>query len=139
METAKIDKNLIQCPQIQFTFRATQEIKLILENDYKLKDYGLRIQINGKKCDGFTYAIGFTRIDIEDFIIDKEFKVVIDPFTAFYVQQAVVDFIQDLENNEEGFILINPKQKAFHGKFWREDSSKIPPLKTATNDSLGQL
>ncbi len=129
METNQIDKNLVPCPEIEFTFRATQELKLILENDYTLKDSALRIQINGKKCDGFTYAIGFTRIDSEDFLIEGEFKVVIDPFTAFYIPKAVVDFIQDLENDEEGFVLTNPQQKSFHGKFWREDVSKIPPLK----------
>ena len=135
-EEIKIDRNLLSPPNINFTPPALQEIKLILENDFTLKGRYFRILISGKGCDGFTYSTGFTDFQDEDFIIKIEnkinldFSVLIDPFASFYLQETLVDFIQDYENELEGFVVINKNQKQFAGKFWKENIGVTPPLIT---------
>ncbi len=49
-----------------------------------------------------------------------------DPFTAFYTQDLTLDYLLDMENNEEGFVIINAEEGAHKGKFYK-DESKLPP------------
>ncbi|MCY4524466.1 MAG: hypothetical protein OXB84_06985, partial [Halobacteriovoraceae bacterium] len=53
--------------------------------------------------------------------------ILIDPFSAFYLQKTTVDYKQDFINNSEGFVIENHQQKEYAGKFWIKDSYKIPP------------
>lgn len=130
----KIDRALVSPPTIHFTPRALQEIKLIIDNDFTLKGRYFRILISGKGCDGFTYSTGFTDFQEEDFIvkienkINLDFSVLIDPFASFYLQDTIIDFVQDYENDSEGFVVDNKNQKQFFGKFWRETPEDTPPL-----------
>jgi hypothetical protein len=55
-------------------------------------------------------------------------EVLMDPFTAFYLQKSSIDYVQDFANNNEGFVVTNLNQKTFAGKFWRADDTKVPPL-----------
>ena len=55
-----------------------------------------------------------------------------DLFTAYYCQKITLDFLDDYENDQEGFKVVNHNQKEHHGKFWKEDLSKAPPLKKIT-------
>ena len=68
----------------------------------------LRVAIQGGGCSGFQYGLGFDRAAVEG---DLEFdqhgvKVVVDPFSAPYLQGATVDFIDGLQ--ESGFKIDNP-------------------------------
>lgn len=127
-------------PNIFVTPRAILQWRLILENDFTLnKETYLRIQIDGKGCDGFTYATGFTEkedndllIPIDDKATGKTFHLLMDPFAVFYLQEATLDYIQDFTQNLEGFIVVNHHQDQFHGKFWTDDPSKIPPFRSET-------
>ena len=110
---------------------------LVLENDFTLpKDSFFRVQIDGKGCDGFTYATCFTskrdndrEVTVQGQILtDPPLVLLMDPFTAFYVEEATVDYIQDFEQGEEGFFVANHRQHEFQGKFWTDDPSKIPEL-----------
>ena len=53
-------------------------------------------------------------------------EVAIDPFTAFYLGETLIDY-QFNYINEEGFVVTNEQQGDFEGKFWRKDKTKIPP------------
>ena len=114
-------------PNIHLTERAVAQIKLILENDFTLEGQSLRIHISGKECDGFTYSIGFQK-PIENDIsipcpeIGEGHCLIMDPFSAFYLKEVTIDFVQDFEKDLEGFVVTNHKQEDYHGKFWRKDT-----------------
>jgi len=118
-------------PVIHLTKNAISQIKLILENDFTLRGQSLRIHISGKECDGFTYSVGFQEKIENDLSIPcpelgESQCIIMDPFSAFYLQKVTLDFIQDFEKDLEGFVVTNHKQVDYHGKFWRKDESKIP-------------
>ena len=107
---------------------------MIIENDFTVEGQLLRIEIAGKECDGFTYSVGFSAQKENDFKVKlanypEAFEILLDPFAAFYTTGSTVDFIQDFEQDLEGFVVINPNQEKFHGKFWRNDGSITPPLR----------
>lgn len=134
----KVNRESIIPPTIMFTQRALDQLKLIIENDFTLAGKYFRLVISGKGCDGFTYAAGFTDLQDEDFLVrilnaNEDIYVIIDPFAAFYLQEASVDFIQDFNLDAEGFVITNHSQNEFKGKFWRSAPEKTPPLKNAGN------
>lgn len=127
----KIDARYITMPRLMFSERALQEWQLIQDNDYTLENQLLRIEIDGKGCDGFTYAVGFTLPRVDDLRVpveESDKTVLIDPFSAFYLQVATVDFVQDFTQDAEGFVVINHSQKHFSGKFWRANPDLTPPV-----------
>lgn len=133
-ETRRIDRKEVIAPTIMFTERAYQQLVLILENDFTLAGKYFRIGISGKGCDGFTYSVMFTDLQDEDFLVEifnhkeDDLQVVLDPFAAFYLTEATVDFIQDFDQDAEGFVVTNHYQKNFQGKFFNKEGAKLPPL-----------
>lgn len=139
MADSPIKAQDITVPNLRFSPQALAQFKLINDHDFTLAGKFFRILISGKGCDGFTYSVGFTDWHDEDIkvpIHDERNQpclegslVLMDPFTAFYLQEVTVDYLQDFANNNEGFVVTNEKQKEYAGKFWRQDEQKIPPLK----------
>ncbi len=133
-ETQRINRNEVIIPTIMFTSRAHSQLKLILENDFTLAGKYFRLGISGKGCDGFTYSVMFTDLNAEDFVVkiynhkEDDLEVILDPFAAFYLTEATVDFIQDFEQDAEGFVITNHHQKNFQGKFFNKDGAKLPPI-----------
>jgi Fe-S cluster assembly iron-binding protein IscA len=122
---------MMNIPQPQLTEKAIQQLALILENDFTLQDKYLRIQITGKECDGFTYSVGFDHLHKNDLQITysalkKNQFLILDSFSAFYLQRFTLDFIQDFEQNREGFTVENHDQHEFQGKFWKKEPEKVP-------------
>src|SRR5919106_646812 len=68
----------------------------------------LRVAIQGGGCSGFQYGLGFDRGAAEgDLEVEQHgVRVVVDPFSAPYLQGAVVDFVNGLQ--ESGFKIENP-------------------------------
>jgi len=127
-----IDRQKIKTPKVELGPSALRQIRLMTATDFGLAGKQFRIQIDGKVCDGFTYATGFTHTQQDDFIIDcvhstGVIKIIMNPFTAFYLQDAYLDFIQDYSKNIEGFVVINKNQQEYQGKFWKDHFEKIPP------------
>ena len=123
-----------------FTERALSQLKLIIDNDFTLAGKYFRIVVSGKGCEGFTYAAGFTDLFDDDFLVriansNEEIFVIVDPFAGFYLQEASVDFVQDFEQEAEGFVIVNHSQSEFKGKFWRAAPEKTPPLKKDAADA----
>jgi iron-sulfur cluster insertion protein len=136
----KVNKDLVLPPVIMFTERALSQLKLIIDNDFTLAGKYFRIVVSGKGCEGFTYAAGFTDLNEDDFQVriantDEEIYVLADPFAAFYLQEASVDFVQDFELDSEGFVIVNHAQGEFKGKFWRAAPEKAPPIKSGVTDA----
>lgn len=133
-ETRRIDRKLVTPPTILFTERAFLQLKLILENDFTLAGKYFRIGVSGKGCDGFTYSVMFTDLNPDDFMVkiynhkEDDIHVILDPFAAFYLSESTVDFIQDFEQDAEGFVVTNHQQKNFQGKFFNKAGASLPPL-----------
>jgi iron-sulfur cluster assembly protein len=75
----------------------------------------LRVAIQGGGCSGFQYGLGFDRGAQSG---DLEFemhgvRVVVDPFSAPYLQGAEVDFVDTIEAS--GFAINNPNATASCG------------------------
>lgn len=68
----------------------------------------LRVAIQGGGCSGFEYALGFDR-GAQEGDWELEFhgvRVVVDPFSAPYLQGSTIDFLEGLQ--ESGFKIDNP-------------------------------
>ncbi len=68
----------------------------------------LRVAIQGGGCSGFQYGLGFDRGSQEGDLesVQHGVRVVVDPFSAPYLQGASVDFVNGLQ--ESGFKIDNP-------------------------------
>ena len=47
------------------------------------------------------------------------------------------DFVQDFEQDAEGFVIVNHAQGEFKGKFWRAAPEKTPPVREGMKDGAG--
>ena len=47
-----------------------------------------------------------------------------------------LDYIQDFENNQEGFTIKNLNEDKHQGKFWKKDASLIPAHIKPTEQGL---
>ncbi len=142
-QATKVDASKVATPEVFLTDMALRQLQLIVENDFTLKGKYLRLLISGKGCEGFSYSVGFTDWNHDDMLIkvkssnklshqleeESELQIIMDPFTAFYLQKCTVDYIEDFANNNEGFIVENENQKNFSGKFWKKSGKqeKVPP------------
>jgi iron-sulfur cluster assembly protein len=91
---------------ISLTESAADKIKLLLAEEDEVAV--LRVAVQGGGCSGFEYALGFDRGAQEG---DHEFElhgvdVVVDPYSAPYLQGATIDFLDGLQ--ESGFKIDNP-------------------------------
>jgi iron-sulfur cluster assembly protein len=71
-------------------------------------DGGLRVGIQPGGCSGFKYSLLIEDKPAEDdLILDQgEFKVFVDPFSAQYVSDVVIDYVTSMQGS--GFTFKNP-------------------------------
>ncbi len=93
-------------PLLSVTEAAAVKIKQLMAEE---SDVGvLRVAIQGGGCSGFQYGLGFDSGAADG---DLEFEqhgvtVVVDPFSAPYLQGAEVDFVDSIQ--AAGFAINNP-------------------------------
>src|SRR5437588_11420110 len=93
-------------PPLSVTEAAAGKIKQLMAEE---SDVGvLRVAIQGGGCSGFQYGLGFDSAATEG---DLEFEqhgvtVVVDPFSAPYLQGAEVDYVDSIQ--AAGFAINNP-------------------------------
>jgi iron-sulfur cluster assembly protein len=100
-------------PLLSVTEAAAVKIKQLMAEDDDVSV--LRVAIQGGGCSGFQYGLGFDRGAVEG---DLEFeqhgvKVVVDPFSAPYLQGARVDYVDSIQ--QSGFAIDNPNAVASCG------------------------
>ena len=93
-------------PLMTVTEAAATKIRQLMSEEEDVSV--LRVAIQGGGCSGFQYGLGFDRAAVEG---DLEFEmhgvqVVVDPFSAPYLQGASIDFLDGLQ--ESGFKIENP-------------------------------
>ena len=106
--------------KINFSNQAKEQLKLMLENDFSLEGSGFRLQISGKKCEGFLYEVGFDAKKVNDLVIEfPDFHFFMQPFTAKFCKNISIDYLFDPETGAEGFMVENHDQNKYQGKFFK--------------------
>ena len=93
---------------VTLTERAATKIGALMATEPPGEAEVLRVAIQGGGCSGFEYALGFDR-GAQSGDHELEFhgvKVVVDPFSAPYLQGSTIDFLETLQ--ESGFKIDNP-------------------------------
>src|SRR3954447_24607922 len=93
---------------IGLTERAAEKIRELQADEPAGDADVLRVAVQGGGCSGFEYALGFDR-GAQEGDLELEMhgvKVVVDPFSAPYLQGASIDFLDGLK--ESGFKIENP-------------------------------
>jgi len=100
---------------VTLTERAAGKIGALMAAEPAGEAEVLRVAIQGGGCSGFEYALGFDR-GAQSGDLELEFhgvRVVVDPFSAPYLQGATIDFLETLQ--ESGFKIENPNVVAACG------------------------
>jgi iron-sulfur cluster assembly protein len=116
MATIERDQVFNDTPTIlTLTATAASKILQLMAEDPDGESAVLRVAIQGGGCSGFQYGLGFDRGAVEGDIESDQHgvHVVVDPFSAPYLQGATVDFIDGLQ--ESGFKIENPNAVASCG------------------------
>src|ERR1700751_6270527 len=93
---------------VTLTARAATKVSALMSEEPPGEAEVLRIAIQGGGCSGCEYALGFDRGPSAG---DHELefhgvRVVVDPFSAPYLQGSTIDFLETLQ--ESGFKIENP-------------------------------
>ena len=95
--------------KIEFTNRALEQIKKIINSDQSKKFF--RITVKGGGCSGFKYDFSFdNNINDKDIVFDK---AVIDKESLKIINGSIVDFKKEMIG--ESFVIDNPKASSSCG------------------------
>jgi iron-sulfur cluster assembly protein len=102
----EIQERIEVTPLLSVTAAAADKIRQLMAEETDVSV--LRVAIQGGGCSGFQYGLGFDRAAVEG---DIEFEahgvpVVVDPFSAPYLQGAEVDYVDTIQ--QSGFAINNP-------------------------------
>ncbi len=100
---------------LSLTPLAAEKIRQLLAEEPEGETLVLRVAIQGGGCSGFQYGLGFDSGPAEgDIELELEgVNVVVDPFSAPYLQGSTVDFLNTIQ--ESGFKIENPNAVASCG------------------------
>jgi iron-sulfur cluster assembly protein len=100
---------------VSLTATAAEKIRELMAEDPEGESSVLRVAIQGGGCSGFQYGLGFDTGPAEgDETLELHgVTVVVDPFSAPYLQGATIDFLTGL--TESGFKIDNPNASASCG------------------------
>jgi len=93
---------------VTLTERAATKVGALMAQEPAGEAEVLRVAIQGGGCSGFEYALGFDRgAQSGDNVLEFHgVTVVVDPFSAPYLQGSTIDFLEGLQ--ESGFKIDNP-------------------------------
>jgi iron-sulfur cluster assembly accessory protein len=96
-------------PVITLTENAAAEVKSILSQPENLNKT-MRVYVEQGGCSGMQYSMIFDEKRPDDFSIEMfGVAVLVDPFSAKYLQGTQVDFSDDLTGG--GFKILNPNAR----------------------------
>jgi iron-sulfur cluster insertion protein len=99
--------------QLQLTSKAIDKIKAFQAADTQ-SNSAFRIYVQGGGCSGFEYGFSLDNPGAEDLVKEEQgIKVVVDQFSAPYIENATVDYHEDFRG--AGFKVSNPKAKSTCG------------------------
>ena len=114
---------------VSLTEAAASKIKELQAQEPEGEANVLRVAVQGGGCSGFEYALGFDRgLQEGDHELESHgVTVVVDPFSAPYLQGAQIDFLDGLQ--ESGFKIENPNVSSACGcghSFQVEEGEELP-------------
>jgi iron-sulfur cluster assembly protein len=114
---------------ISLTPVAAAKIKELMAEEPDAESLVLRVAIQGGGCSGFQYGLGFDAGAVEgDLELELEgVPVVVDPFSAPYLQGASIDFLNTI--TESGFKIDNPNAVSSCGcghSFQVDEGEELP-------------
>ena len=114
---------------IDLTPLAAEKVKELMAAEPDAESLVLRVAIQGGGCSGFQYGLGFDSGVAEgDHELTLEgVRVVVDPFSAPYLQGAKIDYLNGLQ--ESGFKIDNPNAVSSCGcghSFQVEEGEELP-------------
>lgn len=99
--------------ELTFTDKAQKKVKDFAVSEAKPEQV-FRIYVQGGGCSGFEYGFSFDHATDNDYRLQfGEIELIIDPFSATYVQNATIDYVEDFR--QAGFTVKNPNAKATCG------------------------
>jgi iron-sulfur cluster insertion protein len=100
---------------LNLTTKAIEKVKAFAAADAATTaNKGLRIFVQGGGCSGFQYGFAFDEKKDGDTVIETgQVKVIVDPFSAPYLADSTVDYVDDLRGS--GFVVQNPQAKGTCG------------------------
>ena len=93
---------------INITPTAVEKVKAVMEQEKEsMPQGGLRIYVQGGGCSGFSYGMVLDEVSEGDQVFEQEgVKVIVDPMSMKYLENAEVDYKEDLMGG--GFAIKNP-------------------------------
>jgi iron-sulfur cluster assembly accessory protein len=93
---------------INLTPTAVDKVKAVLEQEKEsMPQGGLRIYVQGGGCSGFSYGMVLDEVSEGDQVFEQQgVKVIVDPMSMKYLENAEVDYKEDLMGG--GFAIKNP-------------------------------
>lgn len=115
-----IMETLLETPQtasttpVTLTDGAVEQLNTIREQEKIPADYCLRIGVKGGGCSGFTYVLGFDKVEDNDEHFEiNGINVVMNKAHAIYLLGMRIDFVNGLNNR--GFTFDNPNASSTCG------------------------
>ena len=93
---------------LDLTPLAAEKVKELMASEPDADALVLRVAIQGGGCSGFQYGLGFDSgvAEGDHELMLEGVRVVVDPFSAPYLQGAKIDYLNGLQ--ESGFKIENP-------------------------------
>ena len=95
---------------ISLTDGAIKELNKIKQEQNIPDDHGLRVGVKGGGCSGFSYILGFDKVNETDEVHQiNGFRVIMQKAHALYLVGMEIDWVEGLDNR--GFSFNNPNAK----------------------------
>ena len=100
--------------QVTLTPKAIEKAKTFAQGNQEAEGKHFRIYVQGGGCSGFSYGFNFDETREGDAVIEAgDIKVLIDPGSAQYLNNCVVDYVESFQG--AGFSVQNPNAKGSCG------------------------
>jgi iron-sulfur cluster assembly protein len=114
---------------LDLTPLAAEKVKELMASEPDADALVLRVAIQGGGCSGFQYGLGFDSgvAEGDHELMLEGVRVVVDPFSAPYLQGARIDYLNGLQ--ESGFKIDNPNAVSSCGcghSFQVEEGEDLP-------------
>ncbi len=114
---------------LDLTPLAAEKVRELMASEPDADSLVLRVAIQGGGCSGFQYGLGFDSgvAEGDHQLVLEGVRVVVDPFSAPYLQGAKIDYLNGLQ--ESGFKIDNPNAVSSCGcghSFQVEEGEELP-------------
>jgi iron-sulfur cluster assembly accessory protein len=114
---------------LDLTPLAAEKVRELMASEPDAGSLVLRVAIQGGGCSGFQYGLGFDSgvAEGDHELVLEGVRVVVDPFSAPYLQGARIDYLNGLQ--ESGFKIDNPNAVSSCGcghSFQVEEGEELP-------------